>query len=127
MGWKATISNTYTVLTETIRSVQSRAVNTSEFSVPAGTDFYVIGNYAATDLSVSTHVELFFADIPGGTFRQRGLTVGGMNTTTAAIDNATVVLFQNISTVQAYPRYKLKVPSGGGLVKFVVMWGKVPT
>ncbi len=125
--WTNLGHHTYGVITETITTVQSRAILTSEFSVPAGTDFYVIGNYAATNLSVSTHVELFYSDIPGGTFRQRGLTVGGMNTTTAAIDNATVILLQDISTVNTFPRYKLKVPSGGGLVKFVVMWGKVPT
>jgi len=127
MGWSNVGHHGYGVITETIKSVQSRAVYTSEFSVPPGTDFYVIGNYATTNTSVSTHIEMFVSDVEGGTFIQRGLTVGGMNATTAAIDTATVTLFQDISTVTTYPRYKMKVPSGGGLIKFVVHWGKVPT
>ena len=127
MSWSNLSHHGYTVITETLKSVQGRAVNSSEFSVPPGTDFWVIGNYAATNLSASTHLEMYYSDVEGGTFRARGLTVGGFNATTAAIDTATVNLINDVSTVREYPRYKIKIPSGGGLVKLVVMWGKVPT
>ena len=133
MSWKNDSHHGYGVLSETINTFQGRAVYSSEFSVPPGTDFTVICNYGASNTSVSTHVEMFYSDVPGGTFRQRGLTVGGFNATTAAIDTATKVLINDVSTVREYPVYKLKVPSGGGasaaakLVKFVVMYGKVPS
>lgn len=127
MAWQNVSHNGYGAITETIKSVQSRAIYTSEFSIPPGTDFTIISNYAATNTSASTHVECFISDVVGGTFRQRGLTVGGMNATTCGIDTATKVLIQDVSTTREYPRYKLKVPSGGGLVKFVIFWGKVPT
>lgn len=128
MAWKQIGKNSYGVITETIKTFSApRAIYTSEFSVPPGTDFTVICNYSATNLSASTHVEMFYSDIPGGTFRARGLTVGGFNPTSGAIDNATKVLINDISSVREYPRYKMKVPSGGGLVKFVVYWGKAPT
>ena len=128
MAWKDISNHGYGAITETIKTFSApRAVYTSEFSVPAGTDFTVICNYGPTNLSASTHVEMFYSDVSGGTFRQRGLTVGGFNPTTAAIDNATKVLINDISTTREYPVYKMKVPSGGGLVKFVVFWGKVPT
>ena len=127
MSWSNLSHHGYTVITETLKSVQGRALNSSEFSVPPGTDFWVIGNYAATNLSASTHLEMYYSDVEGGTFRARGLTVGGFNATTAAIDAATVNLINDVSTVREYPRYKIKIPSGGGLVKLVVMWGKVPT
>lgn len=127
MGWIDISSNGYSAYTETIKTYQGRATYTSEFSIPPGTDFWVIANYNATNLSASTHVEMYYSDVPGGTFRARGLTVAGFNPTTAAIDNATKVLINDVSSVREYPRYKMKVPSGGGLVKFVLMYGKVPT
>ena len=127
MSWASAGHHGYSVMTETIKSVQSRAIYSSEFSVPPGTDFTVICNYGATNTSASTHVEMFYSDVPGGTFRARGLTVAGFNATTAGIDTATKVLINDVSSVREYPVYKLKVPSGGGLIKFVVFWGKVPT
>lgn len=127
MGWTQVNNNGYGVITETIKSFASRPINSSEFSVPAGTDFYIISNYGATNLSNSAHVELFYSDVPGGTFVQRGLGVGGMNATSNEVDTSTKNQFQDISTVQEYPRYRLKINDGGGAVKFVVMWGKVPT
>lgn len=127
MGWLNISHDGYNVFEQTIKTYQSRATYTSEFSIPPGTDFWVIANYGATNTSASTHVEMYYSDVQGGTFRARGLTVAGFNPTTAAIDTATKVLINDVSSVREYPRYKMKVPSGGGLVKFVLMYGKVPT
>jgi len=127
MSWLIKNHNGYGVITQEIKTFQGRATYTDEFSVPAGTDFTVICNYGATNTSASTHVEMYYSDVPGGTFRARGLTVAGFNATTCGIDTATKVLLNDISSVREYPVYKMKVPSGGGLVKFVVYWGKVPT
>ena len=132
MGWKDVSHNGFTVLTHTLKSYShSVAQNyTPEFTVPPGTDFTVICNYGSTDLSSSAHVEMFYSDVPGGTFANRGNTVGGMNATTALIDAAKVVLVQDVSTTKQYPRYKLKVTGnaagskGGGLVKFVIYYAR---
>lgn len=123
MGWINKSNNGYTVKEEEIKSVQSRAVYTSEFSIPPKTDFWVICNYGSTNLSASTHVEMYYSDVPGGTFRARTKTSGYyFNATSAAIDNTVKILPQDVSTVKEFPRYKMKVPSGGGLVKFVIMY-----
>ena len=127
MSWLDQSHDGYTVMTEEIKTFQGRATYTSEFSIPPGTDFWVIGNYDATNTSASTHLEMYYSDVPGGTFRARGLTVGGFNATTAGIDTATKTLINDVSTTREYPRYKIKVPSGGGLVQFVIHYGKVPT
>ncbi len=128
MGWADVSHNGYTVITDNIKTFEGRPVYTSEFTVPPNTDFTVICNYGTTNLSSSAHVEMYYADVAGGTFVHRGNTVGGFNATTAAIDNAKVRLAQNVSTVIEYPRYKMRVvgntgdTAGGGFVKFVVYY-----
>ena len=117
--------NGYTVITETVKSVDGRSVYGSEFSIPPKTDFWVICNYDATNLSDTAHVEMYYSDVPGGTFRARTKTSGYyFNATSAAIDNTTVTIPQDISTVKEYPRYKLRITGngGGGNVKFVVFY-----
>ena len=121
MAWKVTLKNGYTVMSETIRSVSGRAVNTSEFTVPPGCDFQIIANYAGTNLSASTHVELLASDVSGGTFYRRNHTP--FISLTSEIDNATKVLSYDNSLRGQFPVYKFKVPTGGGLVKFVVIVG----
>lgn len=131
--WTDVSHNGYTVLTHTLKSFShSQALNyTPEFTIPPGTDFWVICNYAATNLSSSAHVEMFYSDVPGGTFTARVKTTGmHFNATSALIDNATKVIPQDISTVKEYPRYKMKVTGdaagskGGGFVKFVIYYAK---
>jgi len=112
----------YDVLTETITSVQGRAKYSGEFSVPPGVDFAVIANYAKTNLSASTHVELFFSDVSGGTFLRHPNTTY-FNATTGAIDTLTPTLLRDVSVTGQAPVYKLKIPSGGGSVKCVVLVG----
>ena len=130
MGWKEETHNGYTVLTETIKTFEGRPVYGSEFSIAPGSDFTIICNYGTTNLSASAHVELYYADVPGGTFIHRGNTVGGMNATSAAIDNAKTVNAQNISTTNYFPRYKLRVvgndgdTAGGGVVKFSIYYAR---
>ena len=131
MAWKWNINGGYVVGTETVKTYSHSVVNnyTSEFTIPPKTDFWVICNYDATDLSASAHVEMFYSDVPGGTFRARPNTGGFyFNATSALIDDATVVIPQDVTTVKEYPRYKMKVTGnaagnkGGGLVKFVIMY-----
>lgn len=135
MPWKDKSHNGYGVLTYTLKSFSHSVVNnfTPEFSVPPGKDFTVICNYGATDLSASAHVEMFYSDVPGGTFRARTKTGGYyFNATSALIKGATKVIPVDISAQGEYPVYKLKVTGnaagnkGGGLVKFVVYWGEAP-
>lgn len=128
MSWIEKSHNGYRVYSTELKTYSApRAVWTDEFSIPPGTDFWVIGNYKTVNLSASTHMEMFISDVPGGTFVSRGLGVGGFNSTTAAIDNARVNIYQDVSTTKEYPRYKIKIPGGGGLVKIVIMYGKIPT
>lgn len=123
MGWKDISHDGYQVFTETIKTYSTKATYTSEFSIPPKTDFWVIANYGATNLSDSAHVEMFVADVPGGTFTARTKTTGyWFNATSAAIDAATKVIPQDVTTVKEHPRYKMKVNDGGGLVKFVIYY-----
>ena len=125
MSWIDKSHNGYTVITEEVKSYEGRPVYTSEFSIPPKTDYWVICNYGATNLSASAHVEMFYSDVPGGTFRARVKTTGMyFNATSAAIDNTTVIIPQDISTVKEYPRYKMKVTTGGGAVKFVIYYAQ---
>lgn len=135
MLWKNVSHNGYGVLSYTLKSYSHSVANnfTPEFSVPPGKDFTVICNYGATDLSASAHVEMFYSDVPGGTFRARTKTGGYyFNATSCLIDAATKVIPVDISSQGEFPVYKLKVTGnaagnkGGGLVKFVVYWGQSP-
>lgn len=136
--WKEASHNGYTVSTYTLKTY-SHSVSenyTPEFTIPPGTDFTVICNYGATDLSSSAHVEMFYSDVPGGTFKGRTKSSGyWFNATSAIISDAgsagaAKTLPQNISTVMEHPRYKMKVTGasataqGGGLVKFVIYYAR---
>lgn len=121
MAWKPTLRNGYSVLTDTIRTYSTKASLTDAFVVPPGCDFQVIANYNGTNLSTSTRVELFVSDEPTGTFQRRIHTpfVG----ITSDIDNATKILTYDNSLRGQFGAYKLKVPKGGGLVKFSIIIG----
>ena len=131
--WKEESHDGYTVLTNTLKSY-SHSVNsnyTPEFTIPPGTDFSVIANYGSTSLSASAHVEMFYSDVPGGTFKARLKTTGyWFNATSGLCNAAAVTLPQDVSTVKEYPRYKIKVTGnaagskGGGLVKFVIYYAR---
>jgi len=129
--WAEVNHNGYNVSTVTLKTnSHSTAANwTPEFTIPPGTDFTVIANYDATNLSSSAHVEMYYADVPGGTFTARTKTSGFyFNATSALIDSAAKTLPQNISTVMEHPRYKMYVTGnaagskGGGSVKFVIYY-----
>lgn len=131
MPWKNVSHNGYKVLTCSVASHLSVANNyTPEFSVAPGKDFYVIANYGATTLSATGHVEIYYSDVPGGTFARRA-NKASFNATTALIQSAAKTLLCDVSVSGEFPRYKLKVtgPNGacaGGNVKFVVIWGEAP-
>lgn len=137
MSWKNDSHHGYGILSETIKTKQASVVGnyTSEFSVPPGTDFKVIANYAGVTTSVTCHVEMFYSDVPGGTLRARTKTGGYyFNATSGAIGGGlTKIIPVDVSVQGEYPVYKLKVTGnaatnkGGGLVKFVIMYGKVPS
>jgi len=121
MAWTAIIRDGYTILQDTIRTYSTKASLTDAFSVPPGCDFQVIANYNKTDLSTSTRVELFISDELTGAFQRRIHTpfVG----ITSDIDNLTKVLTYDNSLRGQFSAYKLKVPKGGGLVKFSIIIG----
>lgn len=121
MAWKTKIKSGYTILTDTIRTYALRPVYTEAFSVPPGCDFQVIANYDGTNLSTSTRVELFVSDELDGTFQRRIHTpfVG----ITSDIDNMTKILTYDNSLRGQFSAYKLKVPKGGGVVKFSIIVG----
>lgn len=114
-----------TVWEETLTSVQGRAIYSSEFYPPPGKDYQVLANIDATNLSASTHVELFVADMASGTFR-RHPDKSWFNATTMAIDQATKQGFRNVSSMGQDAVVKFKVPSGGGSVKLRVVVGVKP-
>lgn len=133
--WKNVSHGGYGVIAFSLKSYSHSVANnyTPAFSVPPGKDFTVICNYDAVDLSASAHVEMYYSDVPGGTYRARTKTTGYyFNATSALIDAATKVIPVDVSAQGEYPSYKLKVTGnaagnkGGGIVKFVVYWGKSP-
>jgi hypothetical protein len=109
-------------------AVYEEAINTRQISsaqyqfsseidfIPPGTDFQVISNTAATNLSVSTHVELWVAYERGAAKSKRYRMIQTpFITLTSELDTATKVLFRDISTYGQFPYYYLKVPSGGDI------------
>ena len=82
--------------------------------IPPGTDFMVISNTAATNLSISTHVELWVAyERSASTAKRYRMIQTPFITLTSELDNSTKVLFRDISTYGQFPYYYLKVPGGG--------------
>ena len=82
--------------------------------IPPGTDFQIISNTAATNLSISTHVELWVAYERGAAKSKRYRMIQTpFITLTSELDTATKVLFRDISTYGQFPYYYLKVPGGG--------------
>jgi hypothetical protein len=129
--WKDISHNGYTVKSFTLKTHQGSVASnyTPEFTIPPKTDFWVICNYDSVTTSVTCHVEMFYSDVPGGTFNARTKTGGyWFNATSAAIGTAVKSIPQDVSTVKEHPRYKMKVTGnaatnkGGGLVKFVIYY-----
>jgi hypothetical protein len=136
MAWTKTseggIHPKYGVYSETLTTKQvgngtSNWTSVIDF-VPPGVDFTVIANTAATNLSASTHVELFVSYTKDAALAARYRDkVTPFLSVTSAIDAATKVLMRDVSARGQYPYYWLKVPSGGGSVNFKVIVGKGST
>ena len=108
----------YVVYTESVATAEnSRAAAgwSSEIDfIPPGTDFQIISNTAATNLSASTHVELWVAYDSGAAKAARYRMIQTpFITLTSELDTETKVLFRDISTYGQFPYYYLKIPSGG--------------
>jgi len=129
------VNPSYSVYTETLttKSVGNGSSNWSSIIdfVPPGADFQIIANTAATNLSTSTHLELFVSH----TLASAAVTTAGRalryrrNETpfkplTAELDTATKVINVDVSSKGQYPYYFLKVPKGGGSVTLKVIIGK---
>ena len=92
---------------------------------PPGTDFTIIANSAGTNLSTSTHVELFVGYSRSAAIAARyRMAESPFVSLTSEIDNATKVLMRDVSSKGQFPYYWLKVPVGGGSVNFKVIVGK---
>lgn len=130
MSWTVTSEGKqkYAVYSETLttKQVGSGTANWSSVIdfVPPGTDFIIIANTAATNLSASTHVELFVSYDEGAALAARyRQNKTPFKPVTAAIDAATKVLFRDISAEGQFPYYWIKIPSGGGSVTLKVIVG----
>jgi hypothetical protein len=88
--------------------------------IPPGTDFTVIANTAASNLSASAHIELFVgydrtAPVPvkdTALLRYRDYVTPFIRVT-SEIDNASKILFRDVSANGQYPYYWLKYATGG--------------
>lgn len=119
MAW--TISSegkdkSYAVYTETLTpigdTVSSMRTSIIDF-IPPGTDFTVIANSAASNISASAHLELWASYDEGAAW---GTNVYRLHQTpflslTGSVDNASLVAFRDISTHGQYPYYYLKIGS----------------
>jgi len=131
MAWTKTSGGgqkQYKIYTETLttKSVGNGTYNWSsqiDF-VPPGHDFIVIANTAATNLSTSTHVELFVAYTKNAALASRYRhKVSPFLAVTSEIDTATKILTRDVSERGQFPYYFLKVPKGGGSVTLAVIVG----
>lgn len=130
MAWKDEGSHIvqgkkYTVVSEDITSVSGRPVWSSVVDfIPPGTDFVVIANQAATNLSASTHLELFYSNTKTAAVAARyRINETPFIPVTAELDNATKRLFRDVSAKGQYAYYWFKIPTGGGAVKLVLHVG----
>lgn len=135
MAWSLTSEGNdkgYSVYSETL-TTKSVGNGTSNWSsiinfIPKGADFTVIANTAATNLSTSTHVELFVSYTPtsssatstGRALRYRS-AVTPFIPVTSEIDSVTKLLLRDVSVRGEYPYYFLKIPKGGGSVTLKVI------
>jgi len=109
----------YAVYEENIRTTQLSLGAAGAWSaeidfIPPGTDFQIISNTAATNLSISTHVELWVAYERGAAKSKRYRMIQTpFITLTSELDTVTKVLFRDISTYGQFPYYYLKIPGGG--------------
>ena len=132
MAWTLTSQgdkNTYgvydtTLTTKEVGNGTSNWTSVINF-IPPGTDFTVIANTAATDLSASTHLELFVGyDSSAAIANRYRMTESPFLSVTGALDATTLVAMRDVSTYGQFPYYWLKVPSGGGSVNIKVIVGK---
>jgi hypothetical protein len=130
----------YTVFSETLSL--GIAVNCTEHNwtsiidfIPPGTDFTVIANTTAADLSASTGVQLFVGykkddttPVSGVELPRYRLQETPFISDSSQIDAASKVFFRDVSTNGQYPYYWLKCPGGGGKdVTFKIIVGKGST
>ena len=108
----------YTVYSETLTpigdTVSSKRSSIIDF-IPPGTDFTVIANSAASNLSSSGHIELWTSYTRNPTW---GSSVYRLHQTpflslTGNIDNVAKVAFRDVSTYGQYPYYFLKIGTNG--------------
>ena len=88
--------------------------------IPPGTDFTVIANSASSNLSASAHIELFvgYSRSAPNPVKDTALLRYRVYETpfirvTSEIDNASKVLFRDVSAKGQYPYYWLKYATGG--------------
>ena len=100
-------SETLTPIGDTVSSMRSSVID----FIPPGTDFTVIANTAASNISASAHHELWTSYVRGSTW---GKDTYRLHQTpflslTGNIDNASLVAFRDVSTYGQYPYYFLKI------------------
>lgn len=92
--------------------------------IPPGTDFTVIANNAATNLSASTHVELFTGyTVDADADERYRIDETPFIAVTSEVDSAKKVLLRNVANKTEYPFYWLKIPAGGGSVELKIIQG----
>jgi len=129
MAWSESSQNGYLVSTTTLTTKAvgngtSNITSVIDF-IPPGKDFIVIANSASTNLSTSTHVELFVGYSTAGTFyRWKPGIASYPFLASRVIDNTCNKLWYDVSAYGEFPYYKLKIPLGGGSVTLKVI---VPT
>ena len=100
-------SETLTPIGDTVSSMQSSIID----FIPPGTDFTVIANTAASNLSATGHIELWTTydrDTTWGTDTYR-LHETPFLSLTGTIDNASKVAFRDVAAYGQYPYYFLKI------------------
>ena len=142
MAWKTEVAerrggakDEFVVMSETLTpvgdTVSSHWTSVIDF-IPPGTDFTVIANTAANNMSASGHVELFIGyanDTAAASRIRRNETP--WKPVTADVDNSTKVFTVDVSAKYQYPFYWLKFCSadttGGGTgnatMTFKVIYG----
>ena len=90
--------------------------------IPPGHDFHVIANTGGTNLSTSSHVELFYATATGAVIASRTrINETPFISLTAEIDNVTLDAYKDMRGKAWYPYYYLKIPTGGGSVIMTII------
>jgi hypothetical protein len=106
----------FNVYYEDILTISGRQKWSSEMDfIPPGTDFLVVGNTGATDLSACTHIELYAAFAASAVVASRyRINRTPFKPLTAELDAVTPHCPWDVSVKGQYPYYYLKIPSGGG-------------